>query len=85
MQHSKLASNPGPATTLDSDTDLSRREMFAQIKALCKPNNTSIWWVLVGEYALLAVIIMGCTSFYHYSQSQGYSLGWAVAVYAISV
>ncbi len=85
MQHSKLGVNPAATATLDRTTDLGRREMYAQIKALCKPNNTSIWWVLVGEYAFLAVIIISCTSFYHYVQTNGYSLGWALAVYGISI
>ena len=41
--------------------DITRREMFAEIKKLCAPNNYTNIFVLVREYAVFACVTV-CTA-----------------------
>jgi len=65
--------------------ELGRREMFAEIKKLCKPDNYTNWFNIAREYAVLAATIAGCMMFYNYAVAQGWSRWWALPVYLLSV
>ena len=65
--------------------DLARREMFAEVRKLCAPDNYTNWFVLGGEYLLLALVVGGCVASYHWITAQGYSLWWLLPIYLASV
>lgn len=65
--------------------DLERREMFAEIKRLCAPNNSTNWLVLVREYAVLALVVTACVGSYHWIVASRWSLAWMAPVYLASV
>jgi fatty acid desaturase len=67
------------------ENDLDRRQMYAEIKRLCAPDNYTNIFVLLGEYALLSLAIGGCLSAYYWVQANGWSLWWMVPVYAATV
>ena len=66
-------------------SDLNRRDMFAQVKQLCEPDNSTNWWVLVHEYAVLAIVIAGCLMCYRVIVENGYSLWWMAPIYVAAV
>lgn len=72
-------------TTVAAATDLERREVFAEIKKLCVPDNATNWFVLVREYAVFAIVVALCVGSYHALDHYGASLGWMVPVYTASV
>lgn len=65
--------------------DLERREMLAEIRRLCAPDNTTNWLVLVREYAVLAAAEWGCLATYEWIVASGRSLWWMAPVYAATV
>lgn len=65
--------------------DLDRREMLAEIRRLCAPNNYTNWLVLVREYAVLAAVAWGCLATYDWIVASGRSLWWMLPVYAATV
>ncbi|HEY3394480.1 MAG TPA: fatty acid desaturase [Lacipirellulaceae bacterium] len=65
--------------------DLERREMFAEIKKLCAPNNYTNWRVLAAEYVLFALVVAGCVGSYRWILSNGWSLWWMAPIYLASV
>ncbi|MEM6779432.1 MAG: fatty acid desaturase [Planctomycetota bacterium] len=69
----------------DRGADLTRREMFAEIKQLCKTNNVTNWFVLIREWTVFAVVVTGCVWSYHTITNAGYSPWAALPVYVASV
>jgi fatty acid desaturase len=65
--------------------DLDRREMLAEIKKLCRPDNFTNWFVLGREYAVLAVTIGICLASYQWMLREGVSLWWMTPIYAATV
>ena len=74
-----------PTTMSTQPPTLERREMFAEIKRLCTPNNYSNWWHIGREYAVLTATIAGTVWAYNYLQAQGQSLFWMAPIYALAV
>lgn len=72
-------------TTTDSQGDLTRREMFAEIKRLCSPDNYTNALVLIREWAVFAGVVAACLLSYHSIVDSGLSRWWAVPVYLLSV
>jgi hypothetical protein len=64
---------------------LERREMFAQIKQLCAPDNYTNWFHIGREYAILFATIAGTVWFWDYLNENGHSLYWIAPVYALAV
>jgi len=65
--------------------DLERREMFAEIRKLCAPDNVTNWRILAGEYAFLAVVVAACVGSYQWITAHGWSLWWMAPIYLASV
>jgi fatty acid desaturase len=65
--------------------DLGRREMLAEIRKLCAPDNRTNWFVLGREYAFLALVVAGCLGSYRWIVQQGWSLWWMLPIYTLSV
>lgn len=65
--------------------DLERREMFAEIKNLCAPNNFTNWIVLLREYLLFAAVVAACVGAYRYSINHEWSIWWMVPIYVTSI
>lgn len=65
--------------------DLTRREMFAEIKKLCAADNVTNWFVLVREWAVYAVIVGTCLWAYSSIVDHGISRWWGVPIYAFAV
>lgn len=59
--------------------------MFAEIKKLCAPDNTTNWLVLAREYAVLALVVTVCVGSFHALDRRGISLVWMLPIYAASV
>ena len=70
---------------MSAPDDLTRRDMFAEIKKLCVPNNVTNWLHLVGDYAVLAATIAVCMTAYHAALERGVSLWWLAPLYVASV
>ena len=68
----------------DPTADLDRRQVFAEVKKLCAPDNRTNWLVLVREYLVLVATIAGCLYCYRTVSAHGWSLGWMVPVYVVS-
>ncbi len=68
-----------------SAADLGRREMFAEIRKLCSPDNVTNGFVLLREYAVLATVIGVCTMAYHAVVARGLSLVWMAPIYLLSI
>jgi len=68
-----------------SSADLSRREMYAEIRKLCSSDNTTNLFVLAREYAVLAAVIAGCVTAYHQITASGASLLWMLPIYVASI
>ena len=70
---------------MQATSELERREMFAEIKKLCAPDNYTNWYHILREYVVLAVSIVFCMAAYNYAVDRGISL-WAIApVYILAV
>ena len=65
--------------------DLERREMFAEIKRLCQPNNTTNWFWIGLEYALFAVTVATCLALNRVRIDQGLSIAWMIPVYLAAI
>ncbi len=65
--------------------ELERREMFAAIKRLCRPDNVTNWFWIGLEYAILAATIALCLAANRIRLEQGWSLAWMVPVYLLAV
>lgn len=65
--------------------DLSRREMYAEIRKLCAPDNYTNWWVLAREYAVYASIVAITVWTTGRMAEAGWSWPWQVPVYAVAV
>lgn len=61
--------------------EISRREMYAEIRQLCAPNNYTNWLILAREYAVYAAFVALFMGAYRYVVSNGYSLWWMAPVY----
>ncbi|MEM8670459.1 MAG: fatty acid desaturase [Planctomycetota bacterium] len=66
-------------------TDLTRREMFNEIRKLCAPNNYTNWLTLLREYLVFALTVATAMTAYHWIVNSGYSLGWMVPIYLATV
>jgi len=64
---------------------LERREMFAQIKQLCAPDNYTNWFHIGREYAILFATIAGTVWVWDYLNENGHSPYWIAPVYALAV
>jgi fatty acid desaturase len=62
--------------------DLERREMLAEIRKLCKPDNVTNWFVLGFEYLFFVVVVALCVGSYHWLAANGHSLWWMLPIYA---
>ena len=65
--------------------DLKRREMFAEIKKLCTPNNYTNWFYIFRDYAVFAIAVGTCLTAYHFAGHRGLSLWWLTPLYALCV
>ncbi|MGI9455199.1 MAG: fatty acid desaturase family protein [Aeoliella sp.] len=65
--------------------DLTRREMYAEIRNLCAPDNVTNWFVLVREYVMFAAIVAACLYSTSALTSAGWSIAWHVPIYAVAV
>lgn len=65
--------------------DLSRREMYAEIRKLCVPDNYTNWFVLAREYSVYFALVLGCI----YAAAAMDSAGWSwlvqLPVYAATI
>ncbi len=72
--------------TIDLTTkDLERKEMFAEIKNLCTPNNYINILVLVREYTVFACVVASCLLAYNWAVASGYSIWWMIPIYFVSI
>lgn len=69
----------------NSTPDLTRREMYAEIRKLCAPDNYTNWLVLIREYAVYFAIVGVCVWSTNAMTSSGWSIWWQLPVYAITV
>lgn len=65
--------------------DLTRRDMFAEIKKLCTADNVSNWLHILRDYAVLAAVIAVCMTVYHAALVRGKSQVWLAPLYVASV
>ena len=65
--------------------DITRSEMFAEIKRLCVLNNYTNIFVLVREYVVYACVVAATMSAYQWIVGNGWSRWWLVPIYLISV
>lgn len=70
---------------MTESVDLSRRELFREIKQLCAGNNWMNWLVLLREYTIFALTAAVCIGWYRYVSVNGWSIAWAVPVYLLAV
>lgn len=82
---SKPDSDPRDPVAAGRGPDLSRREMFAEIKRLCAADNVTNAWVLAREWGVFALVVAGCLWSYHAITAAGYSPWWALPIYVGSV
>lgn len=68
-----------------SSDELSRREMFAEIKKLCSPDNRTNLIVLVREWLVYAAIVASTLWAYQAIRDAGVSLWWMLPIYGLSV
>lgn len=61
--------------------ELSRREMYAEIRKLCAPNNFTNWLILIQEYVAYAVVVALCVAAHGWISGHGWSWWWNVPVY----
>jgi len=71
-----MASNSG---------DITRREMYAEIRKLCAPNNVTNWFVLAREYAVFAAFVCGCVYITSALADAGWAWVWQLPVYAVTI
>ena len=64
--------------------DITRSEMFAEIKKLCAPNNYTNIFVLVREYVIYACVVAGTMFAYQWIVGNEWSRWWMVPIYLIS-
>lgn len=69
----------------NSAPDLSRREMYAEIRKLCAPDNYTNWFVLAREYAVYAAVVASCLWATGTMEASGWSIWWSLPVYAVTV
>ena len=69
-----------PAETME----LGRREMFAEVKGLCQPNNYTNAFCILREYLVLAAAIAGTVLAYNWLQANGFSRWWIAPVYLLA-
>jgi len=65
--------------------ELSRREMYAKIRALCAPDNVTNWWVLAREWGIYAAMVAGCLWGYYAIVDAGHSRWWGLLLYIPTV
>ena len=65
--------------------DLDRREMFVEIKRLCRPNNFTNGFVLLREWVVYALVVACCLAWYQWTVAHGWSIWWVAPAYAASV
>jgi fatty acid desaturase len=65
--------------------DLERREMLAEIRQLCAPDNVTNWFVLGAEYLFLSAVVAACVAAFHWVTGNGYSLWWMAPIYLASI
>ena len=65
--------------------DLDRREMLAEIRKLCSPDNRTNWLVLCREYLVLAILVGTCCAAYHCIVGSGRSPWRMLPIYAMTV
>ena len=70
---------------MNAANELTRREMFAEIKQLCVPDNTTNWLHILGDYAVFAAVVAGCMTAYRAALDHGVSLWWVAPLYVLSV
>ncbi len=70
-----------PQASSAATSELSRREMYAKIRALCTPDNTTNLWVLVREWGVYALLVAGCLFGYHAMVDAGWSRWWGLLLY----
>ena len=69
----------------DAACDLDRREMFAEIKQLCLPDNYTNWWVLLRQWCFFAAIVAACATWYGIVVDRGWSITMVLPVYVLAV
>ncbi|NUQ34053.1 MAG: fatty acid desaturase [Planctomycetaceae bacterium] len=65
-------------------TTLQRRQMFAEIKQLCEPDNYTNWFCILREYAIFGITVFGCLAAYQQITARGWSAWWAAPIYLLS-
>ncbi|SRR6056297_215499 len=65
--------------------ELERRQMFAEIKRLCRPDNVTNWFWIGLEYAIFAVTVAACLAINQVRVQQGWSIAWMVPVYLCAI
>jgi fatty acid desaturase len=65
--------------------DLERRQVLAEIRRFCAPDNTTNWIVLAREYALLFLVVSLSVGCFHWLVTLHRSLWWMVPIYLFSV
>lgn len=65
--------------------DLSRREMLAEIRKLCAPNNVTNWRILIQEYAAFAALVAVNVLTYNWIVANGWSRWWILPLYLPTV
>jgi fatty acid desaturase len=68
-----------------SAPELTRREMYAEIRKLCAPDNYTNWFVLLREYAVYAAIVAGCMWSTSELTARGVSIWWQLPIYAVTI
>src|SRR5688500_4545257 len=74
-----------PVTTMPAETQgLGRREMVAEVKKLCQPDNYSNAICILREYVVLAATIACAVGTYRWLAANGHSAWWIVPVYVLA-
>ncbi|QDU57751.1 fatty acid desaturase family protein [Aeoliella mucimassa] len=68
-----------------ASVDLSRREMYAEIRKLCAPDNFTNWYVLTREYVVYAAIVGACVWATSLMTKAGWAIWWQLPVYAVTI
>lgn len=64
--------------------ELGRRELFAEVKKLCQPNNSSNAFAILREYVVLAATVAGTVGAYRWLVNNGHSGWWIAPVYVLA-
>ncbi len=69
----------------DQISEISRQEMYQEIRRLCEPNNVTNWFWILLDYSIFAAIVWGSMSAYHLIVEAGYSRWWMVPIYLLAI